>query len=128
MSILHRQHQITFIAFLPPGTSQPRSREALDAVGGASASALGSSTKPPVQSGFFGLSSSVFPDDLLAVHHESQLGSIRLPRHVQHHLGIESALVGDESWIAPNVLDRALPPRLAPRNVVATGQHSRDVL
>src|ERR1035441_8091183 len=128
MSRLHRQHQITFITFLPPGTSQPRSREAVDAVGGASASALGPSAKPPVQSGLFGAASSVLPSDFLAVHHESQLGVFRLSRHVQDHLGIESASVSDEPRITPNVLSRPRSPRLAPRSVGTLVQHSGNVL
>src|ERR1035441_3137515 len=94
MSLLHRQHQITFIAFLPPGTSYPRSSEALDAVSSARASALGPSAKPPVQWRFFGLSSWALPNDFLALYQKSQLGRPRLPYHVQDHLGIETALVG----------------------------------
>jgi hypothetical protein len=47
---------------------------------------------------------------------------------MQDHLGVEAAFVGDKSWITSNVFRRALQPRLAPCNVVTTGQHSRDVL
>src|ERR1017187_4203146 len=84
MSHLHRQHQITFTAFLLPGTSQPRSREALDAVGGASTSPLGPSAKPPVQSGFFASSSSGVHPTICRIIWESKphlwamnLGSLR---------------------------------------------------